>query len=78
MALATYNFIIKHRAGKNKPRRHAIKATLRCRGSAKGRHHATITLKDFGNVGPLTRSERPFRCIGKRTFYRGVALIAIG
>ena len=54
MALAAYDFIIKHRVGENEPRRRAIKATLRRRGSAKRRHYATTTLKDFGNIGPPT------------------------
>ena len=54
IALATYNFIIKHRVGENKPRRRAIKATPRRRGSARRRYYATTALKDFGNVGPPT------------------------
>ena len=53
VALAAYDFIIKHRAGKINPRRYAVKATPRRRGSARRRHYATIVLKDFRNAGPL-------------------------
>ena len=53
MALAAYNFIIKHRA-ENKPYRYAIKATPRRKGSAKKRYYTTTTLKDFGNTRLLT------------------------
>jgi hypothetical protein len=35
------------------PRRHAVEATPRRRGSAR-RYYATTALKDFGNAGPLT------------------------
>ena len=35
IALAAYDFIIKHRVGENEPRRRAIKATPRRRGSAR-------------------------------------------
>ena len=51
IALAAYDFIIKHRVGENEPHRRAVKATPRRRGSARRRHYATTALKDFGNVG---------------------------
>ena len=35
IALAAYNFIIKHRVGENKPHRRAVKATPRHKGSAR-------------------------------------------
>ena len=77
IALAAYDFIIKHRVGENEPHRRAIKATPRYRGSARRRHYTTTALKDFGNVGPPTQDKSPIRCIGKQTFCKGVAPIAI-
>ena len=77
IALAAYNFIIKYRVGENKPRRYAVKATPRRRGSARRRYYATTTLKDFGNIGPLTQDKSPIRCIGKQTFCKGVTSTAI-
>src|ERR1700733_14806193 len=76
IALAAYDFIIKHRVGENEPHRRAIKATPRHRGSARRRHHATTAPKDFGNAGPPTRGESPIRCTGKRAFCRGIASTA--
>ena len=53
IALAAYNFIIKHRAGKINPVNTLLRQPLGVRSPLKRRHHATINLKDFRNVGPL-------------------------
>ena len=54
IALAAYNFIIKHRAGKTNPIDTLLRRPLGTGGPLKRRHHATINLKDFGNAGPPT------------------------
>ena len=54
IALAAYNFIIKYRAGKINPINTPLRRLLGAGGLLKKRYHATINLKDFGNIGPLT------------------------
>ena len=62
IALAAYDFIIKHRAGKMNPVDVLSRRPLGAGGPLGRRYYATIDPKDFGNAGPLTRGERPIRC----------------
>ena len=54
IALAAYNFIIKHRAEKTNPVDMLLRQPLGIGGLPEKRHYATINLKDFGNAKPLT------------------------
>ena len=54
MALAAYDFIIKHRVGKINFVDMLSRQPLGAGGLLERKHYATIDLKDFGNVGLLT------------------------
>ena len=54
IALAAYNFIIKYKAGKINPIDMLLRRPLGTGGPLGRRYYATINLKDFGNIGPLT------------------------
>ena len=62
IALATYNFIIKYRAGKINPINALLRRPLGAGGSPERRYYTTTAPKDFKNVRPLTQNKYPIRC----------------